>query len=144
MRWILRPTLTMSLVILAISPAHAGECTAIDASVRESRCQGGDTRHAAEAGSGVPSGTAIWKRYTNGRTGASAEYPAHLVAGAAITDLTDGRAGSASRSPTGIRFAAESGIEIAIYGVEGLMTTPYAHLWVIAARVRPTVRNGRM
>lgn len=128
MRWILRPTLTTGLVILAVSTAQAGECSTIDASAKASRCQGGAIQQGAGAGSGGQARTAIWKRYTNARTGASAEYPAHLVADAAITDLTDGRGGSASRSPTGIRFSAESGIEIAIYGVEGLRTTPYAHL----------------
>ncbi|TXM64693.1 hypothetical protein FV226_26190 [Methylobacterium sp. WL12] len=128
MRWILRPTLTTGFVILAVSTAQAGECSTIDTSAKASRCQGRAIHKGTGTESRSPAGTAIWKRYTNARTGASAEYPAHLVADAAITDLTDGRGGAASRPPTGIRFSAASGIEIAIYGVEGLRTTPYAHL----------------
>ena len=68
-----------------------------------------------------------WRRYTNTRLGASVEYPAHLVMGGPITDLTDGLPGAATRQPTGITFSSEDGIEVSIYGVMAV-ESPYVQM----------------
>ena len=69
-----------------------------------------------------------WRRYTNTRTNASAEYPAALVAGGPIEPIRDGRTGSAERPPSGIRFSAEDGLEIGIFGVESYDNSPLEYM----------------
>lgn len=73
-----------------------------------------------------------WRRYTNARTGASAEYPAALVADGPVEDISDGRTGSAARPPSGIRFSSEKGImDIGIFGVESFDNSPMNYLCAV-------------